>query len=354
MRSLIESLELSRRNLLEQSKALEKAYADLQATQAELIQAESEARMTGLLGALLRDTDIELLAVSLPSLAGEPIETVTNALFERWQVGHRTNANRGLLLVVAVQEQLVRFEVSYELEGIFTDAFVSYIEHEQMVPYFAHKKIGEGIEATVELIARRAFERILGKDYDPSSSGPDAIGGYRSGGAGAQTAVTFGGAAAPARAGADAQAAFGAQPTPTKAWECFLDVNRRRIKDPELGIYDDAAKTLMRGVSTNAGQDHLAQLYTGKSFTVRQEGARAAIVFLEDPNNLLAPWFLHKTASGWQLDGSMYPEVIGYNHLNQWHFKRPDHPYAFAFTDFYLDQHGFAFYRPGRAVTKER
>lgn len=49
---------------------------------------------------------------------------------------------------------------------------------------------------------------------------------------------------------------------------------------------------------------------------------------------------------GWQLGGSMYPDVIGYNHLNQWHFRRRDHAYMFAFSDFRLDENGFAFYRP--------
>jgi hypothetical protein len=38
----------------------------------------------------------------------------------------------------------------------------------------------------------------------------------------------------------------------------------------------------------------------------------------------------------------MYPGVIGYNHVNQWRFERRDHPYAFAFSDFRLDDHGFA------------
>ena len=59
--------------------------------------------------------------------------------------------------MIAEEEEEVRLEVSYGLEGIFTDAFVSYIEHEQMVPYFQRGRVGEGIEATVELVARRAL-----------------------------------------------------------------------------------------------------------------------------------------------------------------------------------------------------
>ncbi len=113
-----------------------------------------------------------------------------------------------------------------------------------------------------------------------------------------------------------------------------------------MGIYDDEAKQFMRGAVTNAGQDHIAGLYEGERATVRIDNGRAVVLFLDDPNHLLAPWFFHETREGWQLDGSMYPDVIGYNHLNQWRFRRRDHGYMFAFADFRLDQNGFAFYAP--------
>jgi uncharacterized protein len=315
---------------------------------AGLIENESEQRMNEILGGVLDDTDIELVAVAVDSLDGEPINDFTNALFERWEVGSRTLANRGVLLVIGREEEQVRFEVAYDLEPVFTDAFVSYIEHEQMVPFFANDEVGRGIEATVELIARQAYEKVLGQAYDPTAEGDSDIGGFRTGGAGAETTVTFGDGVRGRRPPADetVRSHFAAQPTPELAWDRFVEANRRRIKDPELGIYDREAKKFMRGVVTNAGQDHLANLYESEEPTVRTEGDRAVILFLNDPNHLLAPWFFHKTREGWQLDGSMYPDVIGYNHLNQWRFRRRDHDYMFAFSDFRLDENGFAFYRP--------
>ncbi len=315
---------------------------------AGLIEDESEQRMNEILGGVLGDTDIELVAVAVDSLDGEPINDFTNALFERWEVGSRTLANRGVLLVIGREEEQVRFEVAYDLEPVFTDAFVSYIEHEQMVPFFANDEVGRGIEATVELIARQAYEGVLGQAYDPTAEGDRDIGGFRTGGAGAETAVTFGDGVRGRTPAADpaVRSHFAAQPTPELAWQRFVEANRRRIKDPELGIYDDEAKKFVRGVVTNAGQDHLANLYGDQDPTVRTEGDRAVVLFLNDSNHLLAPWFFHKTREGWQLDGSMYPDVIGYNHLNQWRFRRRDHAYMFAFSDFRLDENGFAFYRP--------
>jgi hypothetical protein len=147
----------------------------------------------------------------------------------------------------------------------------------------------------------------------------------------------------PQRAEDPLRAYFGAQPTPELAWERFLELNRRRIKNADLGIYDEAARRLVDGFSSEAGQAHIARLYADAKHTIRVSGERAAVVFLEDPDHTLAPWFFHRTQDGWQLDGGMYPDVIGYNDKNQWRFRQLDHPYMFAFADFRFDRHGFAF-----------
>ena len=143
---------------------------------------------------------------------------------------------------------------------------------------------------------------------------------------------------------ATVRSGFEAQPTPRRAWEAFLEVNRQQVTSAALGIYDEAAQALMRANSARA-QERLYQLYAGQTPTIRQQGDRAAVVFLRDPQHVLAPWFFHRTAAGWQLDGSMYPEVIGYTGSNQWFFKQRSHAYPFAFRDFTMDQHGFAWPR---------
>lgn len=137
-----------------------------------------------------------------------------------------------------------------------------------------------------------------------------------------------------------AESGFDAQPTPRQAWETFLEVNHQQVTSAALGIYDAVAQALMRANSVQA-QARLYQRYAGQTPTIRQQGDRAAVLFLHDPQHVLAPWFFHRTAAGWQLDGSMYPEVIGYTGQNQWFFKQRDHAYLFAFRDFTMDQHGF-------------
>lgn len=317
---------------------------------AGIVAEDSEARMGDLLGALLGEADVELVAASVPRLDDQTIEAAASELFERWEVGDRTNGGRGLLLLVAEDEERVRMEIGYGLEGTFTDAFVGYVEREQMVPYFAEGRVGEGFEATVELVAGRAFDRLATGAYDPGRDEPETISGFRTGGAGAQTDAPVGrsGGAKPA-AGEATRSRFAAQPTPGLAWARFLESNRERIKDPDLGIYDAEARRFLRDRPiTNAGQDHIVDLYGDETPTLRRRGDRAVVLFPDDPDHRLAPWFFHRTSEGWQLDGSVYPGLVRYNHRNQWRFARTDHPYTFAFEDFRIDRNGFATFDTAR------
>ncbi len=172
-----------------------------------------------------------------------------------------------------------------------------------------------------------------------------AAGSARQGGAGAEGPAPLTGTTGFDRTplAADERPRYAAQPTPELAWSRFLEIQQRRVKDPRLGLYDEAAQAiLLRRPNSDAGQGHMARLYSGQSYEIRTAGDRAAVVFPGDRDHLLAPWFFRRSAAGWQLDGSMYPGVIGYNHRNQWRFKTTAHPYAFAFEDYLIDDYGFA------------
>ncbi|MCS6914472.1 MAG: TPM domain-containing protein [Myxococcales bacterium] len=74
----------------------------------------------------------QIAVVTLPTLAGEPIEEVSIRLAERWKIGSR--ADDGILLVVAPRERRVRIEVGYGLEGQVPDAVAARIIREIIAP----------------------------------------------------------------------------------------------------------------------------------------------------------------------------------------------------------------------------
>ncbi|MBL8177119.1 MAG: TPM domain-containing protein [Bryobacterales bacterium] len=67
-------------------------------------------------------TGAELAMVTLPTLDGDPIEDVANALFRRWGVGKK-GANEGVLLLLATRDRRMRLEIGYGLEPILPDGY---------------------------------------------------------------------------------------------------------------------------------------------------------------------------------------------------------------------------------------
>ncbi len=139
---------------------------------------------------------------------------------------------------------------------------------------------------------------------------------------------------------------YAAQPTPRLAWERWLETQIRGITNSELGLYTDASKAILRKSSSGHGQALIAKRYKDARPDIRIRGSLAAVVFPEDRNYRLAPWFFRKGEKGWQFDGSVLPEVIGYNQKDQWRFRTTDHVYAWAFEDYEIDGNGFA--KPGK------
>jgi len=306
---------------------------------ASILEPASARRLDRLAGALLDDLDLDLAIVTLGD-GGGPVGPHAERLFERWDVGRRSRGGRGLLVAISPREERVRIVVGYELEPVFPDAFVAAVERDQMAPWLARGRAGEGVEATVELLARRAYEEIGGEEGRRRFLALQPTAAPGAGGAGAESSLAHVDEVSVDDAGLDR---FGPQLTPEDAWERFLEAHRRRVASADLGLYDPAAReVLVRRPYTEAAHDHVVRLYDGRPYEVRERGDRAAIVFPDDPDRVLAPWFFRRSPAGWRLDGGAPPEIVGYNHLNQWRFLTLDHPYAFAFEGWSIDRHGFA------------
>lgn len=88
----------------------------------------------------------QLAFLIVPSLEGEPIESYSIRVAERWKLGSKGRDN-GLLFVVALEERTVRIEVGGGLEGELTDALSSRIIRETIVPAFRDGAYGAGLRA---------------------------------------------------------------------------------------------------------------------------------------------------------------------------------------------------------------
>lgn len=111
--------------------------------QANIISSSTERSLEGKLVEYERQTSNEIAILTINSLAGNTIEDVAVKTFEDWGIGKKDKDN-GVLIVYAVEEDQIRIEVGYGLEGVLTDASSRLILEREMVPLFAEQKYDSG------------------------------------------------------------------------------------------------------------------------------------------------------------------------------------------------------------------
>lgn len=108
--------------------------------------------------ATLRDfhdkTGAGLTVVTVTSLEGADIESVSNRLFNRWGVGEKSN-NKGVLLLIAKNDRRMRIECGYGAEAVVPDAIAKRIIAEDITPHFKAGDFAGGIDAGSRSIMAR-------------------------------------------------------------------------------------------------------------------------------------------------------------------------------------------------------
>jgi uncharacterized protein len=312
---------------------------------AGLLSGAERDRLTRICRKLFEDLNIHIMTVVLDGPSAD-INAAAAAIFEDARLGEKTGGARGLLFLVDPAAGRVRLEVGYDLEGIFTDGFVGYIERRQMAPFFQAGRVGAGVEATVELLVDRA----MGDDtfFEDTANGPPPRDQqHLSGGAGARTAVEIG-SGAPVKKASPMAEAFTAGSLPQETLERYMRVLRLHIKDPELGIYTPETREFFgKWLVTDAQQDNeLRSLERTHGSAKTFVSGDLAVVRFDVTDRQASPFFLRRGSEGWMLDFATMSRTIGFNHKNQWFFRSMDHPFMFAFEDLTFDRHGFP--HPGR------
>jgi uncharacterized protein len=306
---------------------------------AGLMHADELARLRGFQTRLLQELDIELQIVVL-DVSPADLDREAVSQFEKRRIGARTKGARGVLLLIDPNGREVRMEIGYDLEGIFTDALVGYVEQNQMAPFFAAGRVGAGIEATVELLVGKAMGAIEEGDFLPR----DNAGNLQnlSGGGGARSHVRIG-HGLPAKPKFDNPSAFMAQPSPELAMQAYLQILRGAVKDPELGLYTPETRSFYRTwLVTDAQQDNerrLLEAHLGQGRLFQHDGL--AVLRFPVSVRSMPPYFLRQGEEGWMLDFAAMNALIAFNHRNQWHFRTLEHPFMFAFEDWHFDGQGF-------------
>lgn len=92
---------------------------------------------------------IQVLVV--PDLQGEPIESASIQITDKWKLGDQKKDN-GILFLISAGDRKLRIEVGQGLEGILPDVTAKRIVSDVVIPYFKARRTSEGIRAGVYAI----------------------------------------------------------------------------------------------------------------------------------------------------------------------------------------------------------
>lgn len=90
---------------------------------AGVLSQSTRQRLEALLAELDRKADAQVAVVTVRTLGGVPIEDFSLALATRWKIGPK-GSDRGVLILLAVDDHRYRIEVGYGLEGVLPDGKV--------------------------------------------------------------------------------------------------------------------------------------------------------------------------------------------------------------------------------------
>ena len=127
-----------------------------------------DQRIRASLEALAQDlqakTRAEVAVAVLQTLGGESLEDYANRVAEHWGVGDE--ADRGVLLLLAIEERRLRIEVGYGLEGVIPDGVAGEIR-DGMTPYLRQGNyngaVAFGVSAVATIVARDSGVTLSGQ-----------------------------------------------------------------------------------------------------------------------------------------------------------------------------------------------
>jgi uncharacterized protein len=111
-----------------------------------------------------QDTGHQVAVLTIPTLDGEDIEGFSIRVAENWKIGKK-GFDDGVILVVAIKDRKLRFEVGYGVEGVLPDAITKHITSNYIVPRFRSQDYAGGIISGIDTVLK-----VIKKEPLPESA----------------------------------------------------------------------------------------------------------------------------------------------------------------------------------------
>lgn len=114
---------------------------------------------------VLQKTGTSVVVVTLKSIEGNDPADYANRLYEAWGIGKK-GQDKGVLILLALEERRVRIETGYGVEGILPDGLVGEIIDTYVVPYLKKGNYDKGLSNALV-----AVSSVIAKDAGISLTG---------------------------------------------------------------------------------------------------------------------------------------------------------------------------------------
>lgn len=141
----------------------------------------SEQQLERKLVAYDDSTSTQIAIVTVKTLGGRPIEETALDIYRSWGIGNK-KTNNGVLILVAIDDHLIRIEVGYGLEGAIPDITANQIIRNDIAPNFRSGDYFAGFDQATESIIQAAKGEYkapqgYGKRKSKGSGAGNIIGG---------------------------------------------------------------------------------------------------------------------------------------------------------------------------------
>ncbi|MEI6490375.1 MAG: TPM domain-containing protein [bacterium] len=130
----------------------------------------SKQQLEDVLNDLEQQTETQFSVVTIKSLGGDTVENYAHELFTEWGIGKK-DTNKGLLLLIAMNERKTRFEVGYGVEGTLTDLLTSRIQRRYLTPKFKAGDYSGGVTDVVAQVSGILRGDVSVEDFQSVTGG---------------------------------------------------------------------------------------------------------------------------------------------------------------------------------------
>ena len=277
------------------------------------------------------DQKVEFVVLTVADAGRRTVGDYAQELFEKWQIGKRCGG-RGLLLLIAKDENESRLHVGYALEHIFPDALCRRIQNEQMQPWLNAKMPGIAVLDTAFMAGHRIAYGIESEDLDVTEE--EVTTAHLTGGAGARQTLIFMGSPEKKEILSDKERVrFKAGDSPREVLALFVEAMSEGINDPTLDMYTPRTQVFFSFEPTRTMEyrEYARVLKASPSFKEYRLDNHAVLM----PTARLStsfPVLFERWPDGWRLDWSTFFWGFGVVSGRWWLLHVP-HAYFFGLRD---------------------